>query len=214
LKVDDLEDLAVGHLGDSDKVQVGDLVVAAGSPLGLRNTVTHGVVSALHRAAPVGDTVIDAVQTDAPTNAGNSGGPLIDMDSQVIGINSARFLGKDGFAVVSIGYAIPINEAKSVAEVLIRDGKIQHPTLGINTRSVSNSMASGALVANVRNGGPAQRGGVLENDVITKVGNRSVADTYECIVATRLLAIGQPAPVEAVRDGRPVTLIVAPDAHS
>lgn len=214
LKVDDLKDLTVGRVGDSDQVHVGDLVVAVGSPLGLRSTVTHGVVSALHRAAPVGDTVIDALQTDAPTNAGNSGGPLIDMDARVIGINSARFLGKDGLSVVSIGYAIPINEAKSVAEVLIRDGKIQHPTLGINTRSVSNMTASGALVANVKNGGPAQRGGMLENDVITKVGNRSVADTYECIVAVRLLPIGQPAPVEVIRDGRPVTLTVAPEADS
>ena len=211
LKVDNLKDLTVGHLGDSDKAQVGDLVVAVGSPLGLRSTVTHGVVSALHRATPVSDTVLDAVQIDAPTNAGNSGGPLINMKAQVIGINSARFRGTGGLSIVSIGYAIPINEVKNVAEVLIRDGKIHHPTLGINTRSVSNPIASGAQVANVKTGGPAQRGGVLENDVITKIGNRSVADAYECVVATRLLAIGQPAPITVVRDGHPVTLTVTPD---
>ncbi len=211
LKVDNLKDLTVGHLGDSDKAQVGDLVVAVGSPLGLRSTVTHGVVSALHRATPVSDTVLDAVQIDAPTNAGNSGGPLINMKAQVIGINSARFRGTGGLSIVSIGYAIPINEVKNVAEVLIRDGKIHHPTLGINTRSVSNPIASGAQVANVKTGGPAQRGGVLENDVITKIGNRSVADAYECVVATRLLVIGQPAPITVVRDGHPVTLTVTPD---
>ena len=211
LEVDNLKGLTVGHLGDSDKAQVGDLVVAVGSPLGLRSTVTHGVVSALHRATPVSDTVLDAVQIDAPTNAGNSGGPLINMNAQVIGINSARFLGTGGLSIVSIGYAIPINEVKGVAEILIRDGKIHHPTLGINTRSVSNSMARGALVANVKTGGPAQRGGLLENDVITKIGNRSVADAYECVVAIRQLAIGQPAPIAVMRDGHPVTLTATPD---
>jgi S1-C subfamily serine protease len=90
-----------------------------------------------------------------------------------------------------------------VAEILIRDGKIHHPTLGINTRSVSNSMATGALVANVKTGGPAQRGGLLESDVITKIGNRSVADAYECVVAIRLLAIGQPAPIAVIRPTQP-----------
>lgn len=211
LKVDNLQDLTIGHLGDSDKVHVGDLVLAVGSPLGLRGTVTHGVVSALHRAAPVGDTVIDAVQIDAPTNAGNSGGPLIDMDAHVVGINAARYLGKDGLSIVSIGYAIPINEAKSVADVLVRDGKIHHSTLGITTRSVRNSLASGALVANIKTGGPAQKGGLLENDVITKMGNRSVADSYESVIAVRLLPIGKPAAVDVVRDGHPVTLTVTPD---
>jgi S1-C subfamily serine protease len=211
LKVDDVKDLTVAQLGDSDTLQVGDLVVAVGSPLGLRSTVTHGVVSALHRAVEVGETVLDAVQADAAINAGNSGGPLIDINARVIGINTARFLGNAGVSVVSIGFAIPINEAKGVAEVLIRDGKIQHPTLGINTRSASNAVASGALVANVKNEGPAQRGGVLENDVITRVGNRSVADGYEFVVAVRQLSIAQPAAIEVVRDGHAITLTVTPD---
>jgi S1-C subfamily serine protease len=212
LKVDNLNNLTVARLGDSDKVQVGDLVLAAGSPLGLRSTVTHGIVSALHRPVPVGETVLDAVQIDAATNPGNSGGPLIDMNAQVIGINTARYLGKTGVSVVSIGYAIPINEAKDVAEVLIRDGKIHHPTLGINTRSVSDSIASGALVANVKAGGAAQKGGILENDVIVKVGNRAVADANEFVVAVRQLTIGQPAPIEVVREGRHLTLTVVPAA--
>lgn len=211
LKVDNVKDLTVGKLGDSSKVQVGDLVVAVGSPLGLRSTVTHGVVSALHRAVEIGDTVLDAIQADAPINAGNSGGPLIDMDAQVVGINTARYLGKGGVSIVTIGYAIPIDEVKAVVEVLIRDGKIQHPTLGINTRSVSNSLATGALVANVKAGSPAQRGGVLENDVITKVGTRAVADAYECVIAIRLLTIGRPTPIGVVRDGHPIALTVTPD---
>jgi S1-C subfamily serine protease len=130
----------------------------------------------------------------------------------VIGINSARYLGQAGVAVVSIGYAIPINEAKAVAQVLIRDGKIHHPTLGLNTRSVSDSVASGALVANIKTGSAAQQAGILENDVIVKVGNRTVADADEFVVAVRQLAIGQPAPIEVVRDGHRVILTVVPNA--
>jgi S1-C subfamily serine protease len=215
LKVDNVDNLSVAQLGDSDKVRVGDEVLAAGAPLGLRSTVTHGIVSALHRPVPLSgegsdtDTVIDAVQTDASINHGNSGGPLINMDSQVIGINTAGKSLSDSAS--GLGFAIPINEAKQVADTLIKDGKIQHPTLGVSTRSVSNAIAAGAQVANVKAGSPAQRGGILENDVIVKVGNRKVADADESVVAVRQLTIGQDAPIEVVRDGRHVTLTVKPD---
>jgi S1-C subfamily serine protease len=208
LKVDNTNDRTVARLGDSDKVHVGDLVVAVGSPLGLLGTVTHGIVSALHRPVPLGDTVIDAVQTDAAINHGNSGGPLIDMDARVIGINTAC---ENGGCGAGLGFAIPINEANAVAEVLIRDGTIHHPTIGINTRSVSDAVASGAQVANVKAGSPAEKGGLLENDVIVKVGNRTIADADEFVVAVRHLAIGQPAPIEVVRDDHHVTLTVVPD---
>jgi S1-C subfamily serine protease len=208
IKVDDLKNLTIARLGDSDKLRVGDLVVAAGSPMGLRDTVTHGIVSALHRPVRLGDAVTDAVQTDANINHGDSGGPLIDMDAQVIGINAMCELQHCGGG---LGFAIPINEAKAVAEVLIRDGKIHHPTLGVNTRSVNDSVASGALVANVKAGGPAEKGGILENDVIVKVGNRTIADADEFVVTVRHLTIGQPAPIEVVRDGHHVTLTVVPD---
>ncbi len=215
LKVDNVDNLTVARLGDSSKVRVGDEVLAVGAPLGLRSTVTHGIVSALHRPVPLSgegsdtDTVIDAIQTDASINHGNSGGPLIDMDSQVIGINTAGKSLSDSAS--GLGFAIPINEAKMVAQTLIKDGKIVHPTLGISTRSVSNAIASGAQVANVKAGSPAQKGGILENDVIVKVGNRTVADADEFVVAVRLLTIGQDAPIEVVRDGRHVTLTVKPD---
>jgi S1-C subfamily serine protease len=215
LKVDNVDNLSVARLGDSDKVRVGDEVLAAGAPLGLRSTVTHGIISALHRPVPLSgegsdtDTVIDGVQTDASINHGNSGGPLIDMDSQVIGINTAGKSLSDSAS--GLGFAIPVNEAKTVAQTLIKDGKIVHPTLGVSTRSVSNAIASGAQVANVKAGSPAQKGGILENDVIVKVGNRNVADADEFVVAVRQLTIGQDAPVEVVRDGRHVTLTVKPD---
>ncbi len=215
LKVDNVDNLTVARLGDSDKVRVGDEVLAAGAPLGLRSTVTHGILSALHRPVPLSgegsdtDTVIDAIQTDASINHGNSGGPLIDMDSQVIGINTAGKSLSDSAS--GLGFAIPVNEAKMVAQTLIKDGKIVHPTIGISTRSVSNAIASGAQVANVKAGSPAQKGGILENDVIVKVGNRKVADADEFVVAVRQLTIGQDAPIEVVRDGRHVTLTVKPD---
>lgn len=215
LKVDNVDNLTVARLGDSAKVRVGNEVLAAGAPLGLRSTVTHGIVSALHRPVPLSgegsdtDTVIDAIQTDASINHGNSGGPLIDMDSQVIGINTAGKSLSDSAS--GLGFAIPINEARQVAETLIKDGKIVHPTLGISTRSVSNAIASGAQVANVKAGSPAQKAGILENDVIVKIGNRTVADSDEFVVAVRQLTIGQDAPVEVVRDGRHVTLTVKPE---
>ncbi|KAA1250553.1 trypsin-like serine protease [Mycobacterium simiae] len=215
LKVDNVDNLTVARLGDSGKVRVGDEVLAAGAPLGLRSTVTHGIISALHRPVPLSgegsdtDTVIDALQTDASINHGNSGGPLIDMDSQVIGINTAGKSLSDSAS--GLGFAIPVNEMKVVAQTLIQDGKIVHPTLGISTRSVSNAIASGAQVANVKAGSPAQKGGILENDVIVKIGNRNVADSDEFVVAVRQLTIGQDAPVEVVRDGRHVTLTVKPD---
>jgi S1-C subfamily serine protease len=215
LKVDNVDNLTVARLGDSDKVRVGDEVLAAGAPLGLRSTVTHGIISALHRPVPLsgeGSDVIDAVQTDASINHGNSGGPLIGMDSQVIGINTAGKSLSDSAS--GLGFAIPINEAKQVAQTLIKDGKIMHPTLGVSTRSVSNAIASGAQVANVKAGSPAQKGGILENDVIVKVGIRKVADADEFVVAVRQLTIGQDAPVEVVRDGRHVTLTVQPGSES
>jgi len=214
LKVDNVNNLSVAKLGDSNKVRVGDEVLAAGAPLGLRSTVTHGIVSALHRPIPLSgegsdtDTVIDAIQTDASINHGNSGGPLIDMDSQVIGINTAGKSLSDSAS--GLGFAIPVNEAKVVAQALINDGKIVHPTLGLSVRSVSNAVAQGAQVANVKAGGPAEKAGIKENDVVVKVGNRGVADADEFVVAVRQLTVGQPAPIEVVRDGRHVTLMVTP----
>ncbi|KUI33745.1 serine protease [Mycobacterium sp. IS-1590] len=214
LKVDNVDNLTVAQMGDSDKLRVGDEVIAAGAPLGLRSTVTAGIISALHRPVPLSgdgsdtDTVIDGLQTDAPINHGNSGGPLIDMNGNVIGINTAGKSLSDSAS--GLGFAIPINEVKTVVDSLIRDGKIAHPTLGLTARSVSNDIASGAQVANVKAGSPAEKAGILENDVVVKVGDRNVADADEFVVAVRQLKIGQDAPIEVMRDGRRVTLTVNP----
>ena len=214
LKVDNVDNLTVAKFGDSDKLRVGEEVIAAGAPLGLRSTVTSGIISALNRPVPLSgegsdtDTVIDAVQTDASINHGNSGGPLIDMNSLVIGINTAGKSLSDSAS--GLGFAIPVNEVKATVETLIRDGKIAHPTLGLSARSVSYDLASGAQVANVKTGGPADKAGVKENDVVVKVGDRMVADADEFVVAVRQLALGKDAPIEVMRDGRKVTLTVNP----
>jgi S1-C subfamily serine protease len=218
LKVDNVDNLTVARFGDSEKLKVGDEVIAAGAPLGLRSTVTHGIISALHRPVPLSgdgsdtDTVIDGVQTDASINHGNSGGPLINMNSEVIGINTAGKSLSDSAS--GLGFAIPVNEVKQTVETLIKEGKIAHPTLGLTARSVSNDIASGAQVANVKAGGPAEKGGILENDVVVKVGTRTVADADEFVVAVRQLTVGQEAPIEVVRDGRHVVLMVTPGADT
>ena len=164
LKVDNVDKLTVARLGDSDKLRVGDQVMAAGAPLGLRSTDTQGIVSALHRAVPLSGedsdtkTIIDAVQTDAAINHGNSGGPLLNMASEVIGINTASKSLSDSAS--GLGFAIPVNEMKYVAQTLIRDGKIRHATLGVTAEGLNDSGTGGAKVTKVNPGGPADRAGI------------------------------------------------------
>jgi S1-C subfamily serine protease len=149
--------------------------------------------------------VLDGLQTDASINHGNSGGPLINMDSEVIGINTAGR--EDG---VLLNFAIPINEARTVAESLIKDGKISHATLGLTAESVSNSGNSGARVSKVNPGSPAEKAGLKPGDVVIRIGNRPVTDIDSFVVALRQLKIGQDAPIEVLRDGRNVALTVSP----
>ncbi|MCV7192107.1 serine protease HtrA [Mycolicibacterium brumae] len=213
LKVDNVDNLTVARLGNSDDLVVGEEVIAAGAPLGLRSTVTHGIISALNRPVPLpgdGDTptVINAVQTDASINHGNSGGPLINMNSEVIGINTAGKSLSDSAS--GLGFAVPVNQVKSIAEELIRDGKAAHPNLGLNTKSASKDLAEGAMVVNVSTTGPGAAAGVQENDVVVKLGGRTIADAEEFIVAELGLAIGEPTEIEVIRDGRPVTMEITP----
>ena len=215
LKVDNVDKLTVARLGDSDKLRVGDQVMAAGAPLGLRSTDTQGIVSALHRAVPLSGedsdtkTVIDAVQTDAAINHGNSGGPLLNMASEVIGINTAGKSLSDSAS--GLGFAIPVNEMKYVAQTLIRDGKISHATLGVTMQGLNDSGTGGAEVTKVNPGGPADRAGIKEKDVVVKVGDRTVNSLDEVTVAVRQLRIGQDAPIDVLRGGKRITLTVKPD---
>ncbi len=210
----DVGNLTVAQLGNSADVQVGEDVVAVGSPLGLNKTVTRGIVSALDRPVRLSgegtdtDAVIDAVQTDAAINPGNSGGPLIDAEGRVIGINSA--IRSESGGSVGLGFAIPIDDVTKVAQSLIANGEMQHPDIGINARSVINDATSGAEVANVRAGGPAQQAGIVEGDVITKVGDRTVTSADELVVAVQSSRIGESTPVQLIRSGRLVDVTVTP----
>ena len=207
VKVDNVADLTVAKLGNSNNLQIGEEVVAFGSPLGLDRTVTSGIVSAVHRAVPLRpdaetdtDAVIDAIQTDAAINPGNSGGPLVNSSAEVVGINTA--IRSSGGGSIGLGFAIPIDDAVPVAQALIRDGKVNHPQIGINASDVRNDQVLGARVANVVAGSPAARAGVKEGDVIVSFGGRSIESADELTVAVRESKIGESVDFTYWRDGR------------
>jgi putative serine protease PepD len=215
LKVD-VRNPVVAAIGSSTDLAVGDTVIAIGSPLGLAGTVTQGIVSAVDRPVRLdgGDSdaeaVIDAIQTDAAINPGNSGGPLVDSTGAVIGINTAiRSLGapsgNEGGSI-GLGFAVPIDTARGVAEELIRTGAVQHADLGVNARSVTDGATDGAQVQNVAANGPAAAAGIVEGDVIVKVGDRLIAGADELVVAVRERRPGEAVPVELVREGRLLTV--------
>ncbi|WP_043456388.1 S1C family serine protease [Gordonia polyisoprenivorans] len=207
LKVDNVDNLTVAQLGDSNDLQIGEEVVAFGSPLGLDRTVTSGIVSALHRAVPLRpdsesdtDAVIDAIQTDAAINPGNSGGPLVDAQAKVVGINTAGLV--PGGGSIGLGFAIPIGEAVPIAQALIRDGKVNHPQIGVNASDVRNDRVLGAQIRNVVAGGPAAQAGLRENDVIVSFNGRTIESADELTVAVRTAKIGEPVKFTYWRDGR------------
>jgi S1-C subfamily serine protease len=178
--------LRAARLGDSDKLQVGQLVVAIGSPVGLQSTVTAGIVSALHRTLPGygGQMIEDIIQTDAAVNPGNSGGPLVDSSGAVIGINVAVVQQAQG-----LSFAIPINTVNWVASRLMKDGEVRRPVMGIAAQSgmlpqslrrqfhVEKEMA--VQVVQVANGGPAQQAGIQPGDIIYKLDDRPVGTVLD-----------------------------------
>lgn len=211
----DVANPTVAQLGDSDQLAVGDPVIAIGSPLGLAGTVTTGIVSAKNRPVKLSgggsdtDAVIDAIQTDAAVNPGNSGGPLVDASGAVVGINSAiRTLGGESSGSIGLGFAIPIDAARDIAQQLIRTGAVQHATMGVNARSATDGVTDGAQVQNVQAGGPAAAAGIAEGDIIVKVGDRNVGNANELVVAERAQAVGATVPVTVLRAGREVTVNV------
>jgi putative serine protease PepD len=182
------------QIGDSDSPQVGEPVLAVGSPLGLPGTVTSGIVSARNRPVVVRPTenadaqiaYIDAIQTDAPINPGNSGGPLIDSSARVIGVNSAILsLGSSRGQVGSIGlgFAIPINQAVEIGQLLIKNGKATYPVIGANVEEASGDQ--GVVLTSVVGGGPAADAGLREGDVITRIDGKRVNTVEELIVTIR-----------------------------
>jgi S1-C subfamily serine protease len=205
----------VASIGSSSTLAVGDGVIAIGSPLGLAGTVTDGIVSALDRPVRLDgggnddNAVIDAIQTDAAINPGNSGGPLVDSTGAVVGINTAiRSLGVGEGGSIGLGFAIPIDDARAIAEELIRTGAVTHAEIGINARSVSDGTNDGAQVQNVQQGGAAAAAGIVEGDVIVRVAERPIAGADELVVAVRERNPGDTVPVELIREGRPLTVSV------
>ncbi|WP_431875203.1 trypsin-like peptidase domain-containing protein [Amycolatopsis sacchari] len=205
------------QIGKSADLEPGDSVIAVGSPLGLQNTVTAGIVSALHRPITAqgenGEPPVtyDAIQTDAPINRGNSGGALVDSTGALVGINSSirtdsGEAGQGGS--IGIGFAIPADDAMKIAKVLISNGQVKHADIGVNAASVSADTSEGAQVLNVADGGPAARAGIAEGDVITKVGDRLVRNAAELTVAVRAHNAGEVVPVQVVRQGRPLVVDV------
>jgi S1-C subfamily serine protease len=155
--------------------------------------------------------VIDAIQTDAAINPGNSGGALVDSTGAVVGINTAiRSLGQNQGegGSIGLGFAIPIEDARAIADELIRTGTVTHAEIGINARSVSDSTTDGAQVQNVQAGGAAAAAGIVEGDVVVKVGDRTIAGADELVVAVRAHNPGDIVPVTLVRDSRTLTVSV------
>ena len=188
-------------LGSSSKLGVGDPVVAIGSPFGLEETVTSGIVSALHRSidSPANFAISDTIQTDAAINHGNSGGPLLNAQGQVIGVN-AQIRSESGDNA-GVGFAIPSDTVRSIAGQLISNGKAVHAYLGVSL----DGSASSARVADVRPGTPAAKANLRAGDVITAIGNTSVSSAEELTRAIDAHKPGETVTVKISRGGNTVT---------
>jgi putative serine protease PepD len=199
LQLEDASGLTPATFADSEDVQVGDLAVAIGAPLGLSNTVTDGIISATDRAVATGSdqeqTVIDALQTDAAINPGNSGGALVDAAGEVIGINTAiatvatQVPGQEAQGGnIGVGFAIPSNTATRIAQQIIDTGSATHALLGVSARTAAedgSAIGTGAEVVLVQAGSPAAEAGLEVGDVVTAVNDRAVTSSTELTAAVR-----------------------------
>lgn len=208
LKID-AKDLPILALGDSDKVRVGDPVLAVGNPLGVGQTVTSGIISAKGRQTGLSDgSFEDFLQTDAAINRGNSGGALVNTSGELIGINS-QILSPSG-GNIGIGFAIPSNMAKAVMDQLLKTGKVHRGMLGVTIQGIDSDLAAslnmpstrGAIVTSVAAGGPADRAGIKRGDVITAINSHSVIDNNSARNEIAQLAPGSTATVTLLRNGR------------
>ncbi len=205
-------DLQSMPMGNSDALQVGDYVIAIGNPFGIGQTVTHGIVSALKRTG-LGEGYEDLIQTDAPINPGNSGGALVNLQGQLVGVNAA-IIGPAG-GNVGIGFAIPVNIVRQVAEQIVHGGKVRHGHLGVGIQDLTPDLAraqglpadqSGALVAQVEPGSAAAHAGLRPGDIITAVGGAPIANAADLHNRIGLSPVGQATDLAIIRDGRHMTL--------
>ncbi len=209
LKLETPERMPYVAAGRSDDLMIGETVIAIGNPFGLSHTVTTGVVSAVHRNFKAGDrTLFDFVQTDASINPGNSGGPLLNIDGQLIGINTAIL----GDRNAGIGFAIPIDRARRVAEDLIRHGEVREGYLGLEVQDLRKKEGSrparGVVVAAVEPGSPAAAAGLRKGDVVEAVDGQPLESAEEYRFRVRDLAIGETARLEVQRGGGRVAVPV------
>ena len=215
IKLDGAKNLRVAHLGDSDKLRIGELVMAIGSPYGLPETVTMGIVSASGRSTGGNINAYENfIQTDAAINPGNSGGALVNLDGSVVGINSAIFSRSGGNQ--GIGFAIPINMARQIMDALISEGRVSRGYLGVNIQDVDSDMAdqlgvkpnSGVVVTGVREGTPAEKAGLKEYDVITAVDGAKVTSTTELRNKVAMIKPGTKTNFTVQREGKDMNFSV------
>jgi putative serine protease PepD len=211
----DANNLRPASLGASRILQVGDGVVAIGSPLGLSSTVTAGIVSALDRPVTTGDSAddssyINAVQTDAAINPGNSGGPLVDLKGQVVGVNSAIATTGGGFGGesgnIGVGFAIPIEQVRITADQILRTGEARYPVIGAQVQTGGGDEGEGARIDQVNPDTPAQDAGLRKDDVVTAVEGERVTDGIALIVAIRTHQPGETIEFTILRGGEERTI--------
>jgi S1-C subfamily serine protease len=215
MQLDTRERMPFVPTGHSEDLMIGETVIAIGNPFGLANTVTTGVVSAVHRNFKNGDrTLFDFIQTDASINPGNSGGPLLDLDGTLIGVNTA-ILGERN---AGIGFAIPIDRARRIAEDLMLHGEVREGYLGAVVRDVSakggdelEPRTRGVQVASVDAGSPAAQAGLRKGDVVESVDGHAVESAEEFRFRSRDLPAGRAARLEVSRGGNRVTLSATPE---
>jgi len=209
LKVDS-ENLTEVPLADSDNIRVGDFVVAIGNPFGIGKTVTSGIVSALSRSTAMGiNNYEDYIQTDAAINRGNSGGALVNLKGQLVGINTA-IVGPNG-GNVGIGFAIPSNMMKSLVDQIIKYGEVRRGLLGITGQNVDSGLAEamglevnqGAFVREVSEDSAAEKGGILPGDIITSINGKKIQSFSELRAKIGSLGAGAEVELDVLRDGKP-----------
>src|SRR4051794_1980943 len=213
--------LVVARLGDSDKLEVGEWVVAVGSPLGLEQTVTAGIVSGKGRPGRhvqmSGKRVRGYIQTDAKINPGNSGGPLVNLEGEVVGVNTLIQVGAGG----AYGFAIPVNEVRRVATLLVKEGRVRYPYLGLMLTDVKDLddaqraklgktvPPQGAVVQELTPGGPAGKAGMRPGDVITEVNNQKISGAGDVVDYVSGQNIGTKVTLHYLREGKPAQTQVA-----
>ncbi len=219
LKIE-LDKLPVIVLGNSDALQVGDPVLAIGNPFGVGQTVTSGIVSALGRNQLGINTFENFIQTDAAINPGNSGGALVDVNGNLMGINTAIYSRSGGS--MGIGFAIPVSTAKQVLEGIVKDGQVTRGWIGVEPQELNAELveafklkpeaarAGGVIITGVLQNGPAAQGGIRPGDVITAVNGQPVGNVSQLLTAVAALKPGTPAPLTVLRGNGPVEIAVTP----